>query len=49
MQHVTLLDKKMSVKYYIETNSLRFWLDQKARVIELARYEILRKPDSTDI
>ena len=39
----------MLIRYYVETDSLEFWLDQKAHVTELARHEILRKPDSTDI
>jgi len=39
----------MSIGYYVETDSLEFWPDQEAHVTGLARYEILRKPDSTDI
>jgi len=49
MRHVTLLDRTISIGYYVETDSLGFWPDQKARVIKLARYEILTKLDSTDI
>ena len=49
MQHVTLLNRTILIGYYVKTDSLRLWLNQKACVTELTQYEILRKPDSTAI